>query len=343
MSYLFDSRLGEQLYQLLPEVYRSRDKTADKTGVGGDQDLAKYLDAHGHLLDLIHATLEQQLNDALPESSQDWLLPYFAQLLAVDIVSPDSEAKHAEVANAISWRQRKGTLKCTEEIAEAVGQMEVEIQEGWKRLAMTPRIGMPMMPSKASDDTLDLDMTNPSAAIRHPALPAAMVDLRRNSRAVEASATNPATRLSKFAGIKKNWRQMNPHGAPCFPGSFDDVSRRTVDMRINDETFGYYHHKRLLAYAPPPTGLFPLNMIKLKWDERKDPQYDHLIEEKEENGVWVIRNKTDRIIEIGDEVLLTPARAYRIEGINFKIKLSVADGASLELQNVEALKVQEDT
>ena len=59
MSYAFDSRLGEQLYRLLPEVYRTRDKKAAQ--VSGSQDLAKYLDAHGHLLDLIHATLQQQL------------------------------------------------------------------------------------------------------------------------------------------------------------------------------------------------------------------------------------------------------------------------------------------
>ena len=129
MSYAFGSRLGEQLYRLLPEVYRTRDKTAGKVGGGsGTEDLARYLDAHGHLLDLIHATLEQQLKDALPESSQDWLLPYFARLLAANIVSPDSEGRHAEIDNAVSWRQRKGTLKCTEEIAEAIESKHVEVK-----------------------------------------------------------------------------------------------------------------------------------------------------------------------------------------------------------------------
>ena len=94
MSYAFNSRLGEQLYWLLPEVYRTRDKKAEQVGASlRTEDLAKYLDTHGHLLDLIHATLQQQFDDALPESSQDWLLPYFAQLLAAKIVSPDSKGK----------------------------------------------------------------------------------------------------------------------------------------------------------------------------------------------------------------------------------------------------------
>jgi hypothetical protein len=344
MNYAFDSRLGEQLYQLLPEVYRTRDKSAGPAGGGsGTEDLAKYLDAHGHLLDLIHATLEQQLRDALPESSQDWLLPYFAQLLAANIVSPDSEGKHAEIAHAVSWRQRKGTLKCAEEIAEAVGQMEVEIQEGWKRVAMTPRIGMPLMPARVWDDTLDIDMTVPSEAARHPTLPAAMVDLRRPSRAVEALSTNPAARVSSFGDVKQTWRQANLHGAPCFSGSFDDVSRRTVDIRTPDAANGHYHHKRLLAYAPPPAGLFPLDSIQLEWSKRNDSLYEHLIEEKEENGVWVIRNTTDRIIEITDDVTLSPAKPYRVEGLNFKTKLSVDDGGNLELHRVEAVEVQVDT
>ena len=34
MSYAFDSRLGEQLYWLLPEVYRTRDKKAGRVGEG---------------------------------------------------------------------------------------------------------------------------------------------------------------------------------------------------------------------------------------------------------------------------------------------------------------------
>lgn len=344
MSYAFDSRLGKQLYQLLPEVYRTRDKTAGLVGGGsGDEDLARYLDAHGHLLDLVHATLEQQLKDTLPESSQDWLLPYFAQLLAANIVSPDSEGKHNEIAHAVSWRQRKGTLKCVEEIAEAVGQMEVEIQEGWKRVAMTPRIGMPLMPARAWDDTLDIDMAVPSEAARHPTLPAAMVDLRRPSRAVEALATNPAARISSFGDIRQVWRQKNLHGAPCFGGSFDDVSRRTADIRTPDAINGHYHHKRLLAYAPPPAGLFPCDPIQLTWDERHDSLYEHLIEEKEENAVSLIRNKTDRIIEITDDVTLSPAKPYRVEGLNFKTKLSVDDGGSLELHQVEAVEVQVDT
>ncbi|MCP4433625.1 MAG: hypothetical protein GY806_21815, partial [Gammaproteobacteria bacterium] len=354
MKYSFDSRLGEQLYRLLPEVYRTRDRYEQQTSATHNEDLAHYLDAHGSLLDLIHATLEQQLKDTQPTTSQDWLLPYFAQLLAVNIMSPDSAGKHAEVDKAVSWRQRKGTLKVAEEIAESVGNMEAEIQEGWKRVAMTPRIGMPVIPVSAVDNTLAIDDRVPSQAAQHPSLPAVMVDLRRPSRAVEALATNPAANVSSFGGLRLNWRQLNYHGLPCFPGSFDDVSRRTVDMRTPSKKNGHYHHKRVLAYVSPPDGLIPLTPIEITWAQRNESLYEHLIEETIENGVIVIRNTTKRVIAITDNVSLPKdsyklndiddsktkeISSYKFEGINFRSELKVASGGKLELVNVEVDRV----
>ncbi len=338
MSYQFDSWLGEQLYYLLPEVYRNRDSYDADGGGKPNQDLARYLDAHGELLDLIHATLQQQLKDTLPASSQDWLLPYFAQLLAVNIMSPDAAGKHAEVDQAVSWRQRKGTLKVAEQIAEAVGQMEAELQEGWKRVAMTPRIGMPLMPVAMVDNTLEIDDRFAALAARHPSLPALTVDLRRPSRAVEAVVTNPAAKLSEFAGLKLNWRQLNRHGAPCFAGSFDDVSRRTVDIRSPDARHGHYHHKRLLAYVAPPDGLVPYDAIQITWAQRNDSLYQHLIQETVENGVNVIRNQTARSVMITDDVSLD-AESYSIQGLNFNGELKVASGGQLQLTRVEAGRI----
>ncbi len=335
MNYAFDSRLGGQLYQLLPEVYRNRDKRDGSTqGDTEGQHLARYLDVHGHLLDLIHATLEQQLKDTLPQSSQEWLLPYFAQLLAVNIVSPDAAGKHAEVANAVGWRQRKGTLKVAEQIAEDVGQLEAEIQEGWQRLAMTPRVDMPVMPVRVWDDTLQLDLSVPGDAARHPSLAATTVDFRYPSRAVEALSTNPAARDSQLGGIQQTWRQQNRHGVPCFPDSFEDVSKRTVDIRSS----GRYHHKRLLVHVPPPDGLIPLPPIEITWADRNQ----QLIKETHEDGVSVFRNNTSRVLKIINDVLLD-SDIYRFEGIDFAGELKVAGDGSLDLLQVEAERVDATT
>ncbi len=290
------------------------------------------------MLDLLHATLEQQLADAGPLSSQEWLLPYFAQLLSVDIRSPDEEGKHKEVANAVHWRQRKGTLKAVESITEAVGQFEAEIHEGWQRVVITPRIGMALPPVQSADTELDLQAEFPAAIAAHPILPAVTVDLRKPSRAVEALKTNPAAKKTNFAGQRLHWRQLNRHGAPCFPNSFEDVSKRTVDLRDFNGRHGLYHHKKMLAFVPPPEGLIPLPPLNVSWADHADSLFEHLIEETLIDGIRVIRNATSRQIVITGTVALA-ARAYRIENLTFNDELTVANGGSLILDRVIAEKV----
>jgi hypothetical protein len=262
------STIGKQLYQLLPAVYRDRDNTAlQELG-----DFGKYLDACGELLDLIRGTLDQRLADSFPDNpppeekraSQPWLLPYFAQLVDVQLIAPDPAGQRDEVARAVAWRQRKGTVACIEEIAEAVGRIEVEVQEGWRRVATTPRIGMPLIPAASlgvdpfqptpDGRELKFDPRRAIDAARHPGIAAATVDLRRNSGAILADASNPASHVT-FDG-ESWWRQVNPHGVPCAPGSYQDVSRRTVDVRTPDWARGWVHPRRILLFAPPPLGFF---------------------------------------------------------------------------------------
>jgi len=263
---LLKTRIGQQLYGLLPEVYRTRDiGGADETG-----DLARFLDACGHLLDLIRQSLDQRLADSFPDNPpngpacQPWLLPYFADLLDVRMVSPDESGRRDEVANAVAWRQRKGTLKVLEQIAEKVGRFEVEIQEGWKRVATTPQVGLPRLlaPALGESELHDAFPDHPSWAARHPGLPAVLVDLRFPSRALQVAAPgdtppqNPVAKRTTFAGQPVWWRQANRHGSPCFPGSYEDVSRRTPDVRTPNWARGHIHPKQALLYAPPPLGFF---------------------------------------------------------------------------------------
>lgn len=263
------STIGKQLYQLLPAVYRDRDNSSPQE-LG---DFAKYLDACGELLDSIRWTLDQRLADSFPDNppveekraSQPWLLPYFAQLVDVQLISPDPVGQRDEVARAVAWRQRKGTVACIEEIGEAVGRIEVEVQEGWRRVATTPRIGLPLIPAASlgvnpqrptpdGGQELRYDPRRPIDAARHPGIAAATVDLRCNSGAVVTDVTNPAAHLTTFGGIP--WRQVNPHGVPCAPASYQDISRRTVDMRSPDWSHGWVHPRRILLFAPPPRGFF---------------------------------------------------------------------------------------
>jgi hypothetical protein len=313
------SPIGGQLYQLLPEVYRERDKSGD---------LARYLQGAGELLDALHATLAQRLDDHFPETCQDWLIPYFAELLDVAMRSPEPAGQRAEVANAIAWRQRKGTASVTEAIAEAVGLMEAELQEGWRRVARTPR---------------------PGEALEHAALDLSVVsvDLRRHSRAQRVTARGLATRATRYPGVagKVLWEQSNPRGVPCFPGSYEDRSMRTPDLRTPDWRRGHFHPKRLLAFVPVPEGFFPEGAPSFDWDEREQAEADGLLEVVPADGGTIYRRpdsqpKTIRIrgaIELG--AADAPEHVHRFEGFHLAHTLTVAHGR-LEIVRCAAFKLK---
>lgn len=256
----FASNYGHWLYEVLPALYRESDQPR-KTGELGD--LARYLDACGVLLDQLRATLDQRLADSFADNPaagpacQEWLLPYFARLLDVTVVAPDLKSRRDEVSMALRWRQRKGTRVAAEEVCESVVGAEAELQEGWQRVARTPRVGEPLLPAAAWGLADAAVQGWPSRAVQHPSLPAVTIDLRRSSMAVRSSgAPGLATRRSRLGGINLIWQQAYVHGAPRQPGAFDDVSRRTVDLRPPSPTTGLAHPRRVLAYTALPQGRF---------------------------------------------------------------------------------------
>ena len=98
------SNFKEELYQRLPELYRTKD----------NGDLKNYLFSVGSFMDQIYANLNQRLADNFPDNPalapedevqnlacQEWLLPYFAELLDVELMAPHEEGKREEIAKAI--------------------------------------------------------------------------------------------------------------------------------------------------------------------------------------------------------------------------------------------------
>jgi hypothetical protein len=258
--------IGGELWRSLPKVYRARD----------DGEFAALIDVFGALLDRVRATLDQRLADSFPAdpaagedpgSGQAWLLPYFAQLVDAHLRSPHAAGRRLEVAQAIDWRKRKGTLGLVQDIAEAIvgpseagdAGREVSVQEGFTRVATSARIGVPILPPAAfgEPDPPGPALASPAEAARLPGLPAAFVDVRQISRAVQCPPDDPqAQRLSFAQASPITWRQLNPRGAPCFPGSFEDRSRRTVDIRPSRGGEGQAEPRRVLLFTAPALGFF---------------------------------------------------------------------------------------
>jgi len=331
----FRSRYGRFLYDLLPAVYREQDNTTrdarrQVTDLGH---LAKYLDACGLLLDRLRATLDQRLGDAFADNPasgracQDWLLPYFARLLDVGLVSPDVTGRRDEVFKAVRWRQGKGTLPVAEEICESVTRLEVEVQEGWRRVAVTPRVNMPLLAASVYGVDPDRCSGDGARIARHPALPAATVDLRCASRAVRAAKPNLITKQSRLGGEAVLWQQANPHGVPAHPGAFDDVARLTVDLHDADALHGHAHPRRLLAYGAVPRGLFPPAPWVVEAGQIKGSRALSWAEDTSTDGVWrlTIAGVSDRPVVIDGNLDLGPllppgAEAVEVQLSNIQIR-----------------------
>ena len=343
-------KLGDALYQTVPVVYRSRD----------NGDLKAYFAACGSLLDQVRATLEQRQADNFPdrpfdgsEACQDWLLPYFARLMDVRLVSPLVEGRRDEIAQAIGWRQAKGTLRVVEEVAEAVAQMEEVLQEAWKRVAITPRLDIPLIPATAYGYDQDAPEEFWSLVGRHPGLPALTVDFRCPSGAVGANAANPAVRSSTVDGVSRLWRQASYHGAPCHPGHFDDVSRRTVDFRDSNWRQGHYHPRKILLYSVPPAGLFPPGLKTVNWSASPGATFLDLIEVAKAENLTVFRNKshgTDNFVPVRIQHLIQlgaggggvgdpDAHTWRFEGLILGNTLQI-DAGRLELADCAVRSVE---
>ncbi len=226
--------LKEQLWQALPAVYRERDD---------QHDLEKPLDAFGSVLDGVRATLDQRLRDISPLTCQPWLLPYFADLLDVRLLSPHEQGRRQEIANAIRWRQGKGTFATCVEVAEAIGQYPIIAYEGHESVATTPRADR---------------WVRPELGIR-----AVSVDFRRLSVPTRVDVVGPRTFTSNFDGDEVLWeRELPPYGAPCHRGNgYHVVNLHTVDTRGPSWEHGHHHPKRLRLFTPVPLGFIKHHVV----------------------------------------------------------------------------------
>ncbi|MCP4570369.1 MAG: hypothetical protein GY841_22535, partial [FCB group bacterium] len=96
---------SERLYRRLPQIFRRRDRE------------------HGEPLRALLAVIERELRtleddveglyeNAFIETCQDWVVPYIADLLGVRVLGEPPWAgadPRAQVANALAFRDRKGT------------------------------------------------------------------------------------------------------------------------------------------------------------------------------------------------------------------------------------------
>ncbi|HUI56727.1 MAG TPA: hypothetical protein VLY04_17250 [Bryobacteraceae bacterium] len=143
------SLTADQLYALLPAIYRTRDA---ENGMPL-QALLTVMAAQGAILE---ENIQQLYDDQFIETCASWAIPYIGDLVGSNPIYEISGAaygRRAEVANTIGYRRRKGTLLALEQVAMDVSGLRAAAVEFF-RLAITNESMKHLRPGHAA--TLDL-------------------------------------------------------------------------------------------------------------------------------------------------------------------------------------------
>jgi hypothetical protein len=140
---------ADRLYNLLPVVHRMRD--ADR-----GYPLRALLQVIAEQVTVVDADIAHLYDNWFIETCQEWVVPYIGDLVGYtpqfDIGEPASvrsvraQARErlliprAEVANAVRFRRRKGTLAVLEDLARAVGGWPARAVEFYRLLSATQNI-----------------------------------------------------------------------------------------------------------------------------------------------------------------------------------------------------------
>ena len=314
MNDLKPSRIGRALYEALPEVYRTRDGQEKGNGQGH---LAAYLDSCGTLLDAIYNSLDQRYKDCFPETCQEWLLPYFAELVGAFTLSPQLEGRRKEIMHAIAWRQSKGTLKTVDQIAKEIGEFEhLFVQEGWKRVARTVRADGP----SSLPTIVNLRGKTPQNFVGHRNTDVCSVDVRKPDW--RQGHANPRTVLfyaSPYAGfftdknvIEFQWNTAGVNGTEDVNTWFTEVSE-----------------------PPQPSEYIELKFIKETntWSFFKKPEKTGIIN--------ITAPSTKNCVKTLEGAgLLNPPLNYHFSEINLEGAIKVTEKTRLVLEKLAARDVQ---
>jgi hypothetical protein len=145
--------LREELFELLPLVYRQRDAEPRS-----DHALHRLLEVLGSAGDVVAADLGQLYDDWFIETCADWVVPYLGDLLGVRLLhplGPGAGRSRAFVANTLEHRRRKGTVAALEQLGTDVTGWPTAAEEYFTRLSTTQHLAHPRLAAVQVPDLRD--------------------------------------------------------------------------------------------------------------------------------------------------------------------------------------------
>jgi len=124
---------AQQLYELLPAVFRVRD--ADN-----GEPLKALMQVIAGEASILQDKIRQLYDDEFIETCASWVIPYIGDLVGANSVyeiAAAASGRRAEVANTIGYRRRKGTLIALEQVCMDVSGMPALAVEFFRRVITT--------------------------------------------------------------------------------------------------------------------------------------------------------------------------------------------------------------
>jgi hypothetical protein len=142
---------GQQLYELLPAIYRLRD---DEQG----QPLRAFVEVLAEQIQGLEESLAQSYDDLFIETCAEWAVPYIGDLIGyrtIHGVAPKIASRRAEVANTMAYRRRKGTAAVLEQLARDVTAWPTRVVEFFELLCTTQHLNHVRLHNEVTPDLRD--------------------------------------------------------------------------------------------------------------------------------------------------------------------------------------------
>jgi hypothetical protein len=189
---------SDQLYQLLPAIYRLRDAERGEP-------LRALLAALAAQAGLVEADIARLYKNWFIETCDEWLVPYIGDLLGVRGLLPPERAgrsQRALVSNTLRYRRRKGTVPLLEQLAHDVAGWSARAVELLNRVAVIPHLDHPRPGLGVAANLRTLhDMALVGSAFDPLAYTPDVRLMSGTRRAPELDAERPVSRLGRLAGV----------------------------------------------------------------------------------------------------------------------------------------------
>ena len=145
------TRSADQIYALLPAIYRTRDAAQGEP-------LKALIGVIAEQVGVLEQDLAGLQADQFIETCAPWVVPYIGDLIGWTALLPGvpgAAGSRAEVANTIGYRRRKGTLIALEQLGADVTSRPVRAVEFFRRLAVDQSFRHLRLDSEGSTNVRD--------------------------------------------------------------------------------------------------------------------------------------------------------------------------------------------